>query len=169
MGLDLIFSIALTVFSLYCFVIIGANAGATATELGAAFWPRIILGLMIALLLVNIYQTLKKSKASGGAKESIGLGAFFKSKLFVGIILVAVMALVMDYIGFMATCFLFLIAYGILLGERRVHILLLTGLVATLILYILFQGPLAIMLPRGYGIFRDVALFCEDCLYVVFG
>lgn len=79
-------------------------------------------------------------------------------------IMVAVMAFLMAYIGFIVDCFLFLIAYGILLGEKRPVRLILFSLIITAILYLLFQGALAIMLARGVGVFREFSLFFETML-----
>lgn len=164
--MDLLFSIFLTVFAVYCFFLVGAQSPApTATELGAAFWPRIILAAMIALLIANIVRSVKENKIS--AKKIFGefkLAEFFKSKLFIGMVLVFIMALLMPYIGFMPVCFLFLMAYGALLGERRWLRLVLISLGVTIILYVLFQGALSIMLARGTGVFREFALMCEGFL-----
>lgn len=161
--LDIIFSIVLGIFCIYLFFLVGAESPApTATELGAAFWPRIILVLLILLIIVNIVNSLKKLKGSNEKLTAgFNLGEFLKSKLFVGMILVAVMAILMPIIGFIPVSFLFLIAYGVLLGERRIGFLIIVSLVITAILYILFQGALDIMLARGTGIFRDFALFFE--------
>ena len=161
--LDIIFSIVLGIFCIYLFFLVGAESPApTATELGAAFWPRIILVLLILLIIVNIVNSLKKLKGSNEKLTAgFNLGEFLKSKLFVGMILVAVMAILMPVIGFIPVSFLFLIAYGVLLGERRIGFLIIVSLVITVILYILFQGALDIMLARGTGIFRDFALFFE--------
>ena len=161
--LDIIFSIVLGIFCIYLFFLVGAESPApTATELGAAFWPRIILVLRILLIIVNIVNSLKKLKGSNEKLTAgFNLGEFLKSKLFVGMILVAVMAILMPIIGFIPVSFLFLIAYGVLLGERRIGFLIIVSLVITAILYILFQGALDIMLARGTGIFRDFALFFE--------
>ena len=60
-------------------------------------------------------------------------------------------------------------AYGVLLGERRPVVLLVTGVVATLILYIIFQGPLSIFLPRGYSFFRSFALTMEGFIGMIPG
>ena len=161
--LDIIFSIVLGIFCIYLFFLVGAESPApTATELGAAFWPRIILVLLILLIIVNIVNSLKKLKGSNEKLTAgFNLGEFLKSKLFVGMILVAVMAILMPIIGFIPVSFLFLIAYGVLLGERRIGFLIIVSLVITAILYILFQGARDIMLARGTGIFRDFALFFE--------
>ncbi|MFV0497927.1 MAG: tripartite tricarboxylate transporter TctB family protein [Candidatus Fimivivens sp.] len=164
--MDLLFSIFLTIFSVYCFFLVGAKSPApTATELGAAFWPRIILAAMIALLIANIIKGYKENKAeSFKAFKEFKIMAFFKSKLFMGMVLVFGMAMLMPYIGFMPVCFLFLMAYGALLGERRWVRLFLFSLGITLLLYVLFQGALGIMLARGNGVFRAFALMCEGFL-----
>ncbi|WP_155991263.1 hypothetical protein [Oribacterium sp. FC2011] len=68
---------------------IGADpaAAASETELGAAFWPQIILAIMIVLSVVNIVTSLKKMKADGKTVTSdIDVAGFFKSKLFIGIL-----------------------------------------------------------------------------------
>lgn len=164
--MDIIFSLVLGIFCIYLFFLVGAESPApTATELGAAFWPRIILVLLIILIIVNIVNSLKKMKGSGEKLTAgFNLGEFLKSKLFVGMILVAVMAVLMPIIGFIPVSFLFLIAYGVLLGERRIGFLIIVALVITAILYVLFQGALDIMLARGTGIFREFALFFETKL-----
>lgn len=164
--MDIIFSVILAIFCIYCFFLVGAESpAATPTELGAAFWPRIILVMMIFLLAVNIVNNLKAQKENKSSiMGELNLGEFLKSKLLVGIILVAVMALLMSTIGFMPDCLLFLIAYGFLLGERRIPLLVIRSLAITVVLYVIFQGALDIMLARGVGPFREFALFFEMLL-----
>ncbi len=164
--MDIIFSVILAVFCIYCFFLVGAESpAATPTELGAAFWPRIILVMMIILLAVNIVNNLKAQKENKSSiMGELNLGGFLKSRLLVGIILVAVMALLMSAIGFMPDCLLFLIVYGFLLGERRIPLLVIRSLAITVVLYVIFQGALDIMLARGVGPFREFALFFEMLL-----
>lgn len=88
---------------------------------------------------------------------------FFKSKLFIGMVIVVVMSLLYEPVGFMVTCLLFLIAYGYLLGERRPLNLILTSVIITIILYIGFAVLLGVLLPRGQISFlRNFALFVES-------
>ena len=164
--MDIIFSVILAIFCIYCFFLVGAESpAATPTELGAAFWPRIILVMMIILLAVNIVNNLRAQKENKSSiMGELNLGGFLKSRLLVGIILVAVMALLMSAIGFMPDCLLFLIAYGFLLGERRIPLLVIRSLAITVVLYVIFQGALDIMLARGVGPFREFALFFEMLL-----
>ena len=168
MTLDLIFSAALLVFSIYCFFFIGAVDNGTATELGAAAWPRVILGLMIVLLAVGLVNMIRKKDGKLPISAE-GCKAFLHSKLLIGMVICAVTAIVLPYIGFIPTSFLFLAAYGVLLGERRPQVLVITGVVATLILYIIFQGPLSIFLPRGMFFFRNFALTMESLIGMIPG
>ena len=164
--MDLIFSIVLLLGSIYLFFLVGAESpAASATELGAAFWPRIILVLLMILVVVNILNYIKTAKAEGKSLvANVDMAAFFKSKLFIGIIIVFVMALVLPYIGFIPACFLFLMAYGMLLGDKKNPVAVIRSLILTLIIYAIFQGALDIMLARGIGPFRDFALFFEGIL-----
>lgn len=168
MTLDIIFNVLLLVASVYCFFYIGGADNSTATELGAAFWPRVILAIMTILLAIGLVNMLRKKNGkipvTGEAVKD-----FFKSKLLVGMLICAAAAIVLPYIGFIPTGFLFLVAFGILLGERRPVILILTGVVATLLLYAIFQGPLGIFLPRGYGFLRSFALAMEGLLSMIPG
>ena len=78
-------------------------------------------------------------------------------------VIVVVMSLLYEPVGFMVTCLLFLIAYGYLLGERRPLNLILTSVIITIILYIGFAVLLGVLLPRGQISFlRNFALFVES-------
>lgn len=158
----------LLIFSIYCFIFIGKVDDRTATELGAAFWPRLILGLMIILLVVGLVNIIRK-KNGVGTITAEGVKGFLKSKLLIGMIICIVAGVILPTIGFIPTSFLFLIAFGVLLGEKRPVVLIATGVIATLILYIVFQGPLSIFLPRGTGFFRQFALFMEKLLRMIPG
>jgi hypothetical protein len=165
--LDIIFSAVLIIAGIGLFAMIGADpaAAASETELGAAFWPQIILAIMIVLSVVNIVTSLKKMKADGKTVTSdIDVAGFFKSKLFIGMIAVAILALVLPTIGFVPSCILFLIGYGILLKADNIPKLAIISVLITIVIYILFQGALDIMLPRGTGFFRELALTFEKIL-----
>jgi uncharacterized membrane protein len=166
--LDLIFNVFLLIASVYCFIFISAVDNSTATELGAAFWPRLILGIMIVLLVIGLVNLLRR-KNGKGAVTGESVKGFFKSKIFLGMVICIAAAFLLPVIGFIPTSFLLLVAYGVLLGERRPSALIVTGVVATLILYIIFQGPLGIFLPRGQLFFRNFALSMENLIGMIPG
>ena len=165
--MDIIFSAFLIVVGIGLFVMIGADPEAVATEneLGAAFWPQLILTIIIVLSVVNIITSLKKLKSEGKTITSdIDIAGFFNSKLFVGMMTIFIFALILPLIGFIPSCIIFLIGYGVLLDASSIPKLVVVAVLITIVIYILFQGVLDIMLPRGIGLFREFALVCERIL-----
>ena len=58
---------------------------------------------------------------------------------------------------------LFLFAYGLLLGQRNIPMLILSSVIITIILYIGFAVFLGVLLPRGQILpLRNFALFVES-------
>lgn len=168
MALELIVNLLFLGFSVFCYWYVGATMPkSAANELGAEQWPQALLTLLILALLWNIRNYFKRNK-----KEEIAasfrdffpsIGRLVKSKLFAGMVLVTVMALMYEPVGFMATCLLFMAAYGFLLGQRNYALLLGSSVVITVILYIGFAVLLGVMLPRGQiSVLRNFALFVES-------
>lgn len=168
MAIELIVNVFLLGFSAFCFFYVGATMPVSpSNELGAEQWPQALLFLLIISICYNIFNYFKRNSKQdiSAAFQTFmpGIGKFVKSKLFFGMILVMLMALMYEPIGFMATSLLFLMVYGFLLGERRIWLLLLTSVVITIILYIGFAVMLGVMLPRGQVPFlRNFALFVES-------
>ncbi|MCR4706390.1 MAG: tripartite tricarboxylate transporter TctB family protein [Clostridiales bacterium] len=128
-------------------------------------WPKAILILLEICLLINIIKIIRKNKG----KENFTLAAFaksvpefFKSRLFIGIVILTVASFILEPLGFIITSFLVLLAYGWLLGARKYGQLVIASVVITFILYIVFSGMLSVNLPRGFGILRDFALALEN-------
>lgn len=170
MALELIVNVILLGVSLFCYWYVGATMPSSAVnELGAEQWPQALLLLLILSLCWNIYKYFTKNK-----KEDIvvafrdlfpAITEFVKSKLFIGMVLVMVMALMYEPVGFIASCLLFLMAYGFLLGQRKWPVLLGTSILITIVLYIGFAVMLGVMLPRGQISFlRNFALFIESLI-----
>ncbi|MDR2247613.1 MAG: tripartite tricarboxylate transporter TctB family protein [Treponema sp.] len=168
MALELIVNVLLLVFSAVCFWYVGATMPVSPqNELGAEQWPQALLVLLMIAIAYNIVKFFKAHK-----KEEIaaafgdffpGLSRFLKSRLFKGMVIVVVMALLYEPLGFVMTSALFLVSYSILLGERRPLMLALSSVGIMLLLYIGFSVFLGVLLPRGYIPFlRNFALFLES-------
>ncbi len=168
MAIELIFNLILLIGCGVCFVNVTTTMPKSAVnELGAEQWPQAILVLLIAAICFNLYKYFKKNdKADIAAafKDSFpSIGRFFRSKLFIGMALTVAMALLYEPVGFMLTCLLFLIAYGLLPGQKNIWLLLGTSVLITIILYIGFSVLLGVMLPRGQiGFLRNFALLAES-------
>lgn len=166
MTLELLFNIFLLLFFSYCFVSISSIGSLPNSDsMGPALWPQIILVLLILCFIVNIYHTVKKEKTNPDKVVNLStdsIKAFFASKLFAGMAIVFIMAMLLDPLGFIVTAFLFLSAYGFLLGQRNYGKLFAFSLLATFVLFFLFSKGLSIMLPRGYGFLRQFSLMLEN-------
>ena len=136
-------------------------------------WPKVIIVLLLICLVINIIQIIKRNKG----KEEFTLKyfvstipGFFKSKMFLGIIILTVASLVLETLGFVVTAVLVLFAYGALLGEKNFVRLGIASVIIALVLYIVFSGLLSVNLPRGtIGFLRNFALFLESIVAGVKG
>ncbi len=136
-------------------------------------WPKVIIILLEICLIINIIQIIRKNKG----KEDFNLKAFvatipgfFKSKMFLGIIILTVASLLLETLGFVVTAILVLFAYGALLGEKNFVRLGIASVIIALVLYMIFSGLLSVNLPRGtIGFLRDFALFLESIVAGVKG
>ena len=136
-------------------------------------WPKVIIILLLICLVINIIQIIKKNKG----KEEFTLKyfvstipGFFKSKMFLGIIILTAASLLLETLGFVVTAVLVLFAYGALLGEKNFVRLGIASVIIALVLYIVFSGLLSVNLPRGtIGFLRDFALFLESIVAGVKG
>jgi hypothetical protein len=168
MALELIVNGLLFVFSIIAFWYVGATMPVSPNnELGAEQWPQALLVLLMIAIAFNIYKYFKTNKkediAAAFADFLPGIIRFVKSKLFIGMIILVVMALLYEPLGFLPTSLLFLISYGYLLGERRPLMLLVSSLIIMMVLYIGFSVFLGVLLPRGNVPFlRNTALFLES-------
>ena len=136
-------------------------------------WPKTIIVLLEICLIINIIQIIRKNKG----KESFTIKAFiatipdfFKSKMFLGIIILTAASLLLETLGFVVTAILVLFFYGWLLGEKNLVRLGIASVIIALVLYIIFSGLLSVNLPRGtIGFLRDFALFLESIVAGVKG
>ena len=136
-------------------------------------WPKVIIILLEICLIINIIQIIRKNKG----KEEFTLKyfvstipGFFKSKMFLGIIILTVASLLLETLGFVVTAVLVLFAYGALLGEKNLVRLGIASVIIALVLYMIFSGLLSVNLPRGtIGFLRSFALFLESIVAGVKG
>ncbi|MGI6703321.1 MAG: tripartite tricarboxylate transporter TctB family protein [Clostridia bacterium] len=168
MTFELIVNILLALGAVFSYFYVGSTMPESSNlELGAEQWPQGILILLLIALAWNIYQIIKKNRAAGipfNIKAlTEGASKFIKSRLFIAMALVVVMAFVINIFGFFLVSILFLAVYGYLIGERRPWKLVVFPVVITFLLYTGFSVFLSVMLPRGTIPFlRNFSLFIES-------
>lgn len=131
-------------------------------------WPSVIIVLLMICIAANIVKIILKNRG----KEDFNFKAFFnnskeffKSRTFLGILILALAAAVIEPLGFCVTAFLVLFLYGLLLGERKIWRLLIVSVLISLVLHIIFSGLLNVTLPRGTVPFlRNFALWLENLI-----
>lgn len=136
------------------------------SNLNPGAWPKVIIILLMICILFNIINIIKKNKGNKDfnlksfCANSV---AFFKSKMFLGMLLLIFAAAILETVGFVVTAFVILFLYGILLGEKNFVRLLIISAFVALLLHVLFSGLLDVTLPRGTIPFlRNFALFLES-------
>ena len=131
-------------------------------------WPKVIIVLLMVCIAVNVYKIIKKNKDNPDfnlkafGKNTVG---FLKSRMFIGMIILAIAALMLETVGCCVTAFFILFTYGMLLGEKKYLRLLGVSLVLALLLHVIFSGLLDVTLPRGTVPFlRSFALWLENLI-----
>ena len=131
-------------------------------------WPKAIIILLLICIAVNIYKIIKKNKGnpeftfSAFAKNSV---AFFKSKMFIGMVVLVIASLVLEPLGFVVTAALIMFCYGMLLGEKKWWRLAIISVVLGIALHTVFSGLLNVNLPRGtIDFLRSFSLFLENLI-----
>ena len=167
---ELLFSAVLFLFSGYCLYYVSSTVvvSTVSDPLGAAFWPQLLLVLLLVILAFNMYFIIKNIP-----KEERNLNAFSKidwkkaltSPLFLGMAVLLVYAYLLNTTGFLLTSWILCMVYCYLLGERRLAILPVFSLVTVVLLFLLVYKGMGIQMPRGTIPFlRNFALAVESLL-----
>lgn len=121
---------------------------------GPAFWPQILLSLIIILELLVIAFTYKKYK-KGELKKEKGEGTIYPQNLYMSIASLTLYIILMKYIGFLISSTIFMIFMMYILKVKlktNIIVSLLSGYVITFV----FGNLLMVPLPRGMGVFRAI-------------
>ncbi|WP_261131043.1 tripartite tricarboxylate transporter TctB family protein [Bacillus sp. Marseille-Q3570] len=121
------------------------------TEISAAFFPRLLLGLIAILTIVMFIQSflrkekVKEKKRDKNQKEGI---------VWIIFALFALYILSLGFLGFIISSFIFItLIYLLILPEKRPfksHVIpLISLLVITVTLSVIFQNVLNVYLPKG--------------------
>lgn len=131
-------------------------------------WPSVLIVLLLITLTINIIKIIKNNKGKPNFTLSYfvkEIPAFFKSKLFLGILIIVVAAFILEPLGFTVTSLFVLFFYGMLLGEKNVLKNIIVSVILSLFLYLFFGVLLQVNLPRGTVPFlREFALMLESLL-----
>ncbi len=137
-------------------------------HLGAAFWPRMILILLMISCGIKAWEIMKargkEEKEALGEGPRTGLNIPKLAGMIAAIILVVYF---LDVIGFALANFLFLMVFMRIAGLRRKVPLILTSALGTVFLIYLFVKVVYLPLPKGQWFFDDFTIALYRFLHVI--
>lgn len=145
---DIVF-LAVSVFlfgTTYTFRVANIESGG-----GPAFWPRILLGIIIVLEIVLIVLTYRKFK-KGELKKEKDPEVINPQNLYIGIGAMALYILLINYLGFLISTILFMFAMMHFL-QVKLRRNIIVSLVGSYIIAYVFVGLLMVPLPQGISVF----------------
>jgi len=130
-------------------------------EMGSGFWPILILSTATLLSIILLVSTLikylnEKKKASVEASISKEALVDLKSrrrKFALSVILLLIYVIIMPWIGFVLSTLIYVLAFILALEERRKYVLIISPVLVTALIVIIFAKFIVIPFPRGVGIF----------------
>ena len=132
-------------------------------EMGSGFWPILILAMAIVLTAFLILSSFRKSK-KGEEKEAPQeppspeeAAGRKRARKTVVLCSAATLAYIfaMQWIGFALATLLYVLSFILVLGERRKWVLLVSPVLVTVLILLVFSMFIAIPFPKGIGFFAD--------------
>ena len=130
-----------------------------AGEVGSGFWPVMslvaCLGLSIAWLMMTVTASRKGAEKPAAAPTSEEAAATWVRRRTVGLSMICLFLyiVIMPWIGFVLSTFLFVFAFAVSLGERRKLVLAVSPFLVTAMIVAVFAKFITIPFPRGVGMF----------------
>jgi putative tricarboxylic transport membrane protein len=128
-------------------------------EVGSGFWPVMSLAACTALSFVWLVTAViesGKAKATPVATptaEEVAATWNRRKKVGLSILCLLLYIVVMPWIGFVLSTFLFVFIFAVSLGERRKMVLAVSPFLITGIVIVVFARFITIPFPRGVGLF----------------
>lgn len=165
---SLIGPILIFLLACYLYFLTGKiDAPPSPEQLGAAFWPRMILLFLMISCGIKGGEILW-GRAKGVTEENPAGGAEVDTlKLVVMIVLVIAAVYFMDVIGFPLANFLFLLLFMRIAGLRKKTVLFLTSFFGTILLLYLFVKVVYLPLPKGQWLFDDMTIGLYRILHII--
>ena len=137
-------------------------------QLGAAFWPKMILIFLMVSCGIKAAEILGAGRRrDAGTAEAAPPSEVDTPKLAAMIAMIIAAVYFMDIIGFPLSNFLFLLLFMRIAGLRRKGPLLLSTSLGTVFLLYLFVKVVYLPLPKGQWFFDDVTILLYRILHII--
>ena len=135
-------------------------------ELGSGFWPILILSLASLLSAILLISSLMKRKEKEGKEaeessspESVASRTRARRIVVISSVATLVYIFAMQWIGFALATLFYVLAFIVILGERRKWVLVFSPILVTVFILVVFSKFIAIPFPKGVGIFAELSRF----------
>lgn len=136
---------------------------------GASFWPRVVLAVLLAAGLLNLFLLYRRAGREGETPSvsEYDVGGVpeleEKQRQYVGaIVLSVVFFFSLEWIGFLVASPFFLFAFAYMIGYRDIGKLAVFSLAVALIVFFMFRNIMNIALPYGSGMFREISVWAAN-------
>jgi putative tricarboxylic transport membrane protein len=136
-----------------------------AGEVGSGFWPLLSLAAATALsalwLVRNLaaYAREKPRAASEASPEAIAGVRDRRRKVALSVACLLGYIVLMPWIGFILSTMLFILTFILALEERRMKVLVISPVLITAAIIIVFAKFITMPLPKGVGFLADFSRF----------
>jgi hypothetical protein len=125
-------------------------------SVGPDYWPQLILGGMLILGVILLVDVIKRKGKMKGKEEEAPKP--YPQNLYIVLGLALVYTFAMNYLGFAISTLLLMIALMWVLKVRKIKTIMLTSVLTTTFMVVLFPKIMMVPMPRGTGIFRVISL-----------
>jgi putative tricarboxylic transport membrane protein len=158
-GEVIFFAVCVVFFSFMFYEGLDLRTHGRSGEIGSALWPLMALGastLLSANLLISSIKKLRQAEAAEGlTPEAIAEKKRQRITVALSVVCFLLYLVVMPWIGFVLSTFIYIPAFALALGERRRSVILISPFLLTAIIVAVFAKFITIPFPKGVGIFAE--------------
>lgn len=136
---------------------------AKGSNLGPDFWPKLLLGLTMAVCLYEIAKTVLSSQGRAPGNGTKSGKQADETRQYPGLLLIgAAMTVAYVYfvsiLGFILCTLLYLILFMVVGRYRRGWVIAANGVIGTALFVVIFMKAVYVSLPLGQGPFQQFSL-----------
>jgi putative tricarboxylic transport membrane protein len=151
--------IVLIVLSISLFVKTYGFEFTTHHQAPPTLWPRAIIVLLVLVCGMLIGKLILEGRKKGAGRTEKSESETQWGMVLKGILVLFLYMFLMSYVGYILSTMAFTLAAMLMLGNRsKVH-LILTPLLTTGLVFIIFTHAMYIPLPKGISVFRTFSQF----------
>jgi putative tricarboxylic transport membrane protein len=128
-------------------------------KLGPSYWPKFLLICLMALSFLVAVDAIRARKKGHSDKEEISKVDSGKVRFLFAIGFIVLYLILMRSFGFIILTPFFMVAFMVLLGERKKIWIFSVSIGITFLIVVAFTKAMYVPLPRGQGIFLKFSQF----------